>query len=478
MLLQGSYPGLAEVNKMNERLHITFDSARTLDENGFLHVKSSHITKATVNPYLGREIPGWQEQHLEPDKIYYAFRAPDELRKSLNTWSGLPLQLEHHLEGADEAQAKFTRVGTVGTVVQWNEPYIDAPLTIWDKDAIEMVKDGSCRELSCAYAYEPDFTPGTYQGEPYDFVMRNIRGNHVALVPEGRAGHDVIVADCQLNSHGDLNMRRKLARDENPAVEEKELQLGAAIEQAGKELQNLHEEKEAAPVDKEPAADSDLEELKAKYKLDDAALAEIKAALMGGQDCGTAAADEEEPAAEDEDEPAAEGEEQPAQDEEDVIRDAMTECGLDPENEGLRGAFASGMQFGEREGQPVPPPPAPAPEDLKGEIKHAEDRAFRRAVKFMKDEYKSRAKAADKVAPLVGKLDHMSFDSAASIYGYALRRQGVSLTGRSQADYEALLDGYMAARFPRVKRASRAAAMDAKPADNVGKFLNNIRIED
>ena len=31
---------------------LAFDasSARTVDENGFLHVTSSHITKATVNP--------------------------------------------------------------------------------------------------------------------------------------------------------------------------------------------------------------------------------------------------------------------------------------------------------------------------------------------------------------------------------------------------------------------------------------------
>ena len=38
---------------------LAFDasSARTVDENGFLHVTSSHITKATVNPYYGRGNP-------------------------------------------------------------------------------------------------------------------------------------------------------------------------------------------------------------------------------------------------------------------------------------------------------------------------------------------------------------------------------------------------------------------------------------
>lgn len=176
---------------------LTFDaapSARSTDENGFLHVSSSHITKATANPYYGREIPGWQEAGLDPEAVYYGFRAPEELQKSLSTWQGLPLHIEHHIDSAEEP-ARLTRVGAVGAAV-WNAPYIDAPLTVWNADAIEAIKDGSFRELSCAYRYDPDFTPGQYEGVAYDFVMRNIRGNHVALVEEGRAGPDVVVADA------------------------------------------------------------------------------------------------------------------------------------------------------------------------------------------------------------------------------------------------------------------------------------------
>ncbi len=180
---------------------LTFDaapSARSTDENGFLHVSSSHITKATVNPYYGREIPGWQEAGLDPEAVYYGFRAPEELKKSLPTWQGLPLHIEHHIDSAEEP-ARLTRVGAVGAAV-WNAPYIDAPLTVWNGDAIAAIKDGSFRELSCAYRYDPDFTPGQHEGVAYDFVMRNIRGNHVALVEEGRAGPDVVVADGALDA--------------------------------------------------------------------------------------------------------------------------------------------------------------------------------------------------------------------------------------------------------------------------------------
>ncbi len=183
---------------------LTFDaapSARSVDENGFLHVASSHITKATVNPYYGREIPGCERLGLDPERIYYGFRDPEELRRSLPTWAGLPLHIEHHPDSAD-APEKLTRVGAVGKAV-WNAPYIDAPLTVWDRQAIDAIEDGSFRELSCAYRYEPDFTPGRYEGVEYDFVMRDIRGNHVALVEEGRAGPDVVVADAALRLGAD-----------------------------------------------------------------------------------------------------------------------------------------------------------------------------------------------------------------------------------------------------------------------------------
>jgi hypothetical protein len=36
---------------------------------------------------------------------------------------------------------------------------------------------------------------GTFDGDDYEIVMRNLRGNHVALVEKGRAGADVVVAD-------------------------------------------------------------------------------------------------------------------------------------------------------------------------------------------------------------------------------------------------------------------------------------------
>jgi hypothetical protein len=62
-----------------------------------------------------------------------------------------------------------------------------------DAKAIEAVEKGDRRELSCGYVCDLEDAPGTWNGQPYDVVQRNIRGNHVAIVDKGRAGPEVRV---------------------------------------------------------------------------------------------------------------------------------------------------------------------------------------------------------------------------------------------------------------------------------------------
>ena len=54
---------------MTETLAIDAESKWTYDENGFLHVSISPLTRVQVAPYRGCEIPGWQELGLEPERI-------------------------------------------------------------------------------------------------------------------------------------------------------------------------------------------------------------------------------------------------------------------------------------------------------------------------------------------------------------------------------------------------------------------------
>jgi hypothetical protein len=170
------------------------DSARRVDENGFLHVDVSTLTKAAVNPYYGREIPEWESLGLEPDNIYQVLRPADELEKAVDTFNGLPILIKHKEDSALDPQ-KALRVGTTGTSAVWDEPYIVNAIVFHDATAIALIESNQQKELSAGYRYEAVIEKGTFEGQAYDLRMKNIRGNHIALVEEGRAGTDVVVAD-------------------------------------------------------------------------------------------------------------------------------------------------------------------------------------------------------------------------------------------------------------------------------------------
>lgn len=170
------------------------NSMRRYDENGFLHVKISNISKECVNGYYGYEIPYFEENGLEENTLYYGYRSGEELELAADSFNGLPLLRGHFIEHADSPQ-KEHRVGSLGTDARFTKPYLQNSLIITDGEAIRKIESGERVELSAAYAYEPLFVKGTFEGQHYDFIMTNIRGNHVALVEEGRAGADVVVAD-------------------------------------------------------------------------------------------------------------------------------------------------------------------------------------------------------------------------------------------------------------------------------------------
>lgn len=182
--------------KANTANLIAFDraSARRIDGDGRMHVAQSNISKATINPYLGREIPGFAELGLDPDKIYRLLRDPAELEKAAPTFNNLPLMLKHVHQKAGDPQTDII-VGSIGDI-SYDHPYLRASMCIWDDRGIAAVDTKTMEELSCSYHYLPLMEPGEFEGEHFDGRMTNIRGNHLALVESGRAGPDVVVADA------------------------------------------------------------------------------------------------------------------------------------------------------------------------------------------------------------------------------------------------------------------------------------------
>ena len=176
-------------------MKLAFDrSARRIDADGRLHVDRSHISKATVNPYYGKEIPGYEALGLQPDTVYRLLRDPVELERGAATFARLPI-LSEHVPVTVETPRPDLVVGAIGSEVVFAAPYLDADLCVWDATAIAGIETDKVRELSCAYRYVPVMEPGEFEGQPYDGRMTEIQGNHLALVEVGRAGSDVVVAD-------------------------------------------------------------------------------------------------------------------------------------------------------------------------------------------------------------------------------------------------------------------------------------------
>lgn len=178
-----------------ERLAFDRASVRSFDGNGRLQVTKSNISKANVCPYYGREIPNAEALGLEPDKIYRLWRHPDELKKAAPTFNNIPVLCIHTPDFPGDPPREY-RVGTTHSGSDFDGTYLTNGLSVWDNSAIAGIETEEQKELSSSYQYVADMSPGeTPDGEAFDGVMRDIVGNHVALVETGRAGSDVLVAD-------------------------------------------------------------------------------------------------------------------------------------------------------------------------------------------------------------------------------------------------------------------------------------------
>ena len=185
------------------RSGLAFDrgSVRSIDQDGRLHISLTNISKANICPYKGSEIPDSESLGLEQDKVYKLLRDPEELAKpeTVASFNNIPI-LDRHVpvDANNHADNSDRVIGSTGTDAAYEHPFMTNSLSFWPKSAIDKIEDGEEKQLSCAYRYVPDMQPGeSPDGQKYDGRMTKLAGNHLALVKEGRAGPDVMVADAK-----------------------------------------------------------------------------------------------------------------------------------------------------------------------------------------------------------------------------------------------------------------------------------------
>ena len=169
---------------------------REYDTNGWFEVKDNPLSKVGVFPYSGRSI----SPDCDADRIYNVYRPAEELSTEdcidsfkLLPWIDNHVMLGSEDEGLTPAEDKGIQ-GVIGEDVFFDGEYLKGNIKVFSEAMSSLIANGK-KELSCGYRCRYEYAPGTYDGVAYDYVQREIRGNHLALVENGRMGPDVAVLD-------------------------------------------------------------------------------------------------------------------------------------------------------------------------------------------------------------------------------------------------------------------------------------------
>jgi hypothetical protein len=140
-------------------------------------------------PIVGRI--GIQTYQNADGTIRKEYRPAEEVfhPDALASMAGKPITDQHPNGKVTAANFKKLTIGTILGSGRQDGDNVTASIIIQDADAILKAEKGGVRDLSLGYSVDLEDTPGEYNGEKYDAVQRNIRVNHLALVPKGRAGN-------------------------------------------------------------------------------------------------------------------------------------------------------------------------------------------------------------------------------------------------------------------------------------------------
>lgn len=190
---------------------------------GFLICKDVPIARTGTQQYRGCEFGG-----PVADGIYNVQRPEAEVfdRAAVASFEGKPVCDEHPEEDVTPDNYGRYMKGVCRDVRRGDGDLSNclvADLVIYDADLINKIEAGK-REISCGY----DCLWNPTSDSSYDQL--EIRGNHVAVVDKGRAGHKVAIRDAADDKKGGKKMSksligrilRALARDESTTPEDME----------------------------------------------------------------------------------------------------------------------------------------------------------------------------------------------------------------------------------------------------------------
>ncbi len=238
------------------------------DKNGFWTQEDVAITKAMVNDYLSEET---SIKAVDGGNIVRLLRPPEELAKAetIESLKLKPFVNDHTFIGGELGVSPEQKgiAGTIGEKVYFDGEYLRANITVWSEKIKDLIDSGKV-ELSAGYMCDDVGEAGNFRGEDYDGVQRNICYNHIALVDEGRCGHEVRFLDKAKEKRFyidniPMNMKGKNMVDDKKksADSKKKDAVGKEIEKILKKLEggeDLTDEERKSIADACRGADEEL----------------------------------------------------------------------------------------------------------------------------------------------------------------------------------------------------------------------------
>jgi len=261
-----------------------------LTRDGYL-VADAKIARTGIQLYAGKEVDPENKQGWRDKALVRVYRPESEVfsTDAMASFAHKPITDDHPSEAVSSKNWKAHSVGMTGNEIARDGAFIRVPMVVMDAASIQNWKDGK-RELSCGYESQIVFDAGTTpEGEAYDAIQTNIRGNHLAIVGRGRAGSECRIGDRGAPDtdkpsapliQGDRHMALKtiivdgLPVETTDAGEAAVNKLRGLLDTAASALNKAEEDKKnaLAEKDKELATkDAEITDLKGKV-LDDAAL--------------------------------------------------------------------------------------------------------------------------------------------------------------------------------------------------------------
>lgn len=172
-------------------------SAAVRTPEGFLRVPA-RVTRVGIMEYR------------RGGRVVRELRSPEQVLRedSYRTLAGVPVTIGHAVPLVTARDTRDHAVGYVESDVRPAEGrYLDATVRVWRADAADAVERRELTELSAGYR-TAEGPSGVWQGQQYDLEQRDIRYNHVALLPPGhaRGGREL---SLRLDSHDLITFLRE-----------------------------------------------------------------------------------------------------------------------------------------------------------------------------------------------------------------------------------------------------------------------------